>query len=260
LFIPDEAKAYVDVKYYVHGFGYDHVINDYKVIRYVELFIHVDAEENISLDWLEDLDCGYLWEIYSLRSNTWRKLHVDMPDSLFYGVGTQVYMNGVCHWLCEEDSEEDSEDCEEDFEDSDYKCLVSFYLSNEKFFVTPLPSDVDDCFDTNASWINLAVLNESITLVSYHKKTTTFHISILNEFGTKESWTKLLIVGPFPCVRHPMKMGTKGEIFFERKDRKLVWLDLRTQMISKLGYKGGGYSKQLITYKESILPFEGISN
>jgi molecular chaperone HtpG len=169
-------------------------------------------------------------------------------------------MDGVCHWLCEEDSEEDSEEDCEDFEDYDYKCLVSFYLSNEKFFVTPLPSDVDDCFDTNASWINLAVLNESITLVSYHKKTTTFHISILNEFGTKESWTKLLIVGPFPCVRHPMKMGMKGEIFFERKDRKLVWLDLRTQMISKLGYKGGGYSKQLITYKESILPFEGISN
>jgi hypothetical protein len=57
-----------------------------------------------------------------------------------------------------------------------------------------------------------------------------------------------------------MKMGMKGEIFFERKDGKLVWLDLSTQMILKLGYKGWGYDKQIITYKESILPIEGISN
>jgi molecular chaperone HtpG len=82
---------------------------------------------------MEELDCDPSWEIYSLRSD-----------------GTQVYMDGVCHWLCEEDYEE--------YEGYDYTCLVSFYLSNEEFFVTPIPSYEDDCFDTKASWINLAVL------------------------------------------------------------------------------------------------------
>ncbi|GAU43974.1 hypothetical protein TSUD_284010 [Trifolium subterraneum] len=244
LFIPDEAKMYVDVMHYVHGFGYDHVINDYKVIRFVVLC--GEEKEIISLDRLEGHDFDPLWEIYSLRSNSWRKLHIDMPYSLQYNHGTQVYMDGVCHWLSEEDCEEDCEDVE----NYDYKCLVSFYLSNEKFFVTPIPSYVDDCFDTKASWINLAVLNEYITLISYHKKTTTFHISILSEFGTKESWTKLLTVGPLSCVRHPMKMGPKGEIFLERKDKELVWLDLSTQMIVELGFKADSYSQQMITYKE----------
>jgi hypothetical protein len=50
---------------------------------------------------MEELDCDPSWEIYSLRSD-----------------GTQVYMDGVCHWLCEEDYEE--------YEGYDYTCLVYF--------------------------------------------------------------------------------------------------------------------------------------
>ncbi|CAJ2636617.1 unnamed protein product [Trifolium pratense] len=68
------------------------------------------------------------------------------------------------------------------------------------------------------SWINLAVLNRSIALFSYHEDAT-FHISILVEFGMKESWrtwTKLLTVGSLPCVKHPLGVGSKGEIFFIR--------------------------------------------
>jgi len=42
---------------------------------------------------------------------------------------TQVYLDGVCHWLCKE-HEEDS---------PDGPCLVSFYLSNDVFFVTIIP-------------------------------------------------------------------------------------------------------------------------
>jgi len=117
---------------------------------------------------------------------TWRELDVDMPYSSDCTEGTQVYMDGVCHWLCEKDEKHSPT----------RPCLVSFYLSNEVFLVTPIPSDEDDCFDVRAKWINLAVLNGSIALISFHKKMTTFHISILGELGIKESWTKLFIVGP----------------------------------------------------------------
>jgi hypothetical protein len=55
-------------------------------------------------------------------------------------------------------------------------------------------------------------------------------------------------------------VGTKGELFFVRKDNELVWLDLSTQMITELGYKGAGRSGRIIIYKESILPIGGISN
>jgi hypothetical protein len=119
-----------------------------------------------------------------------------------------------------------------------------------------IPSDVDDCFVDKPTRVKLVALNGSITLISYHKKTTTFHISILGEFGLEESWTKLLIVGPLSCVERPIGVGMKGEIVFVRKDKELVWLDLSTQMIAELGYKGGALPNWIIIYKESILAIE----
>ncbi|RHN62782.1 hypothetical protein MtrunA17_Chr4g0051131 [Medicago truncatula] len=94
---------------------------------------------------LRDVSLDSLWEVYSLRSNSWRKLDVDMPYSLECKEGTQVYMDEVCHWLCEDDYESS-----EKHNSPSGPCLVSFYLSNEVFFVTPIPSDLDDCFDIEA--------------------------------------------------------------------------------------------------------------
>ncbi|KAK2419691.1 F-box/kelch-repeat protein [Trifolium repens] len=257
--IPDEDEdealgyPYVAVAFYEHGFGYDPVTNDYKVIRFVNIHLerYDDTDDDIvTLDpsSYKGLDLDPFWEIYSLKSNSWRKLHVDKPHSCFCSRGTGVCMDGVCHWVCKDNR----------------PCLVSFYLSNEKFFVTLIPSDVDDSFVDTSTWIKLAVLNGSITLISYHENTTTFHISILGEFGLEESWTKLLIVGPLSCVERPIGVGMKGEIVFIRKDNELVWLDLSTQIVAELGYKGEfdpwSRSTRIIVYKESILPIEGIGD
>jgi len=114
------------------------------------------------------------WEIYSLISNSWRKLDIDMSSSLYFIEETHVYMDGVC--------EENS---------LARLCLVSFYLSKEVLCITPMPSDEDDCFKLKASSINLVVLNVSVSLTALHRETTTFHIAILGELGNKESWTKL---------------------------------------------------------------------
>ena len=139
-------------------------------------------------------------------------------------------------------------------------CLVSFDLSNDVFFMTPIPSDVDDCFDVKAEWINLAVLNGSIALLSYNEKITTFHISILSELNVKESWAKLLVIGSMSCVMYPIGMGTKGEIFFIRKDEKLAWFDLSTQTIEELAYKPMWLNCRIIIYNKSIFPIGGISS
>jgi F-box interacting protein len=108
------------------------------------------------------------WEIYCLRSNSWRKLDIDMPSSWYCIEGTQVYMDGVCHWLCEENIPVGL-------------CLVSFYLNNEVLCITAIPSDEDDCFKFKASSINMVVLNGSFSLIVFYEETTTFHIAILAE-------------------------------------------------------------------------------
>jgi hypothetical protein len=154
-------------------------------------------------------------------------------------------MDGVCHWLCTKDYHVGP-------------CLVSFHLSNEVFFVTPIPSNIYDCSGVKLKWVNLVVLNGYVALISYHEKMTTFHVSILGEFGMKESWTELFTFGPLPCVEHPIRVGVKGEIFFKRKDKELAWFDLSTQMVEMLGCKGEGCSTRIIIYKEGFLPLGGI--
>ena len=229
--------------YYVHGFGYDNLRNDYKVICYVTITGEHAGYGDMSLD--------PVWVIYSLRTNSWRRIPnvYDMPCSLARIDGTQVYMDGVCHWLAEE------------VDDTlEGPCLVSFYFSNEEFFITYIPSYLDDCFDLHTLWINLAVLNASIALISYHEEMTNFHISILGEYGIKESWTKLFVVGPLSCIECPIGVGTKGEIFFIRKDNELVFLDLSTQTIVELAYKEVNSIDRIVIYKENILPIGGISN
>ena len=138
--------------------------------------------------------------------------------------------------------------CEEDEDSQDRACLVSFYLSNEEFFITPTPSYLDDYFDVQALWINLVVLNGTIALISYHEETTNFHISILGGYGIKEAWTKLFMVGPLSCIERPIGVGTKGEIFVVRQDKELVCLDLSTQRIVELAYKEMNSIDRIVMY------------
>lgn len=232
----------------LHGFGYDRVTNDYKMISYVtfaapRLFRmtggYVPLGDHISLQ--------PLWEIYSLKSNSWRKLDIVMPSTSCTTNRTRAYMNGVCHWWCIQHFQFESK-----------ADLVSFDLSNETFITTPIPLYIDDCTDVDdyCSWRHLAVLNGSISLFTYHEHMATFKISVLGELSVKESWTKLFILGPLPCIEYPIGFG-KGKIFFIRKDKEVAWYDLNTLMIEELGVKGDSRKSPLVVYKEN-LPISGI--
>lgn len=82
---------------HAHGFGYDSVTNDYKMISYV-MFSAPRLFPSKGYVPLGYTSLESFWEIFSLRNNSWRKLDVVMPTS--YGVTDKgkVYMNGVCHW------------------------------------------------------------------------------------------------------------------------------------------------------------------
>ena len=58
-----------------HGFGYDCARDDYKVIRELIIFPSVITEDDSDY---EEWHITESWEIYSLRSNCWRKLKSDI--------------------------------------------------------------------------------------------------------------------------------------------------------------------------------------
>ncbi|XP_058762092.1 putative F-box protein At3g16210 [Vicia villosa] len=234
---PSPLESIAPSKYFapqIHGFGYDYVRDDYKVIRYVRFDQRsLMATFDIGLpdeawSWNER---GYdpFWEIYSLRSNSWRKLDTKMNVLRVCFADAEIvrfYMDGMCHWWTKRES---VSKCRDEV------YLVSFDVSNEVCFRTPMP---DDNFALGLVESHLVMLNGYIALISYYIDTTSFHISVLGEIGVKESWTKLFIVGSLSSVERPVGAGKKGNIFFKKKDGELACFDLGTKMIEELGVEG----------------------
>ncbi|XP_045830986.1 uncharacterized protein LOC123922302 [Trifolium pratense] len=88
----DESGAFLMLGFAIpryHLVGYDHIKDDYKVIRFM------DCDGDDDDDYGDDDDDDYddkivsFWEIYSLNSNLWRKIDVDMP---LYSTKKNVYI------------------------------------------------------------------------------------------------------------------------------------------------------------------------
>ncbi|XP_050889859.1 F-box only protein 8 [Lathyrus oleraceus] len=227
-----------------HGFGYDQVRDDFKVIQYVTF----DSSSCNDYDPDSPPPQGIMYfsffEIYSLRNNSWKILHMDDMAQWCVGNpfnGEELYMNGACHWLVKGKH--------------DQIFMMSFDMSHEVFFTTPIDerSDLDDGYLTG--------LNGSIAFITNHDKNNIFHISILGELGVKESWIKLFIYGPMPSIDWPpIGFGKKGYIFFRKIDDELAYVDLSTQIIEELGIKGEDYCCYTGLYQESLLSIGGSSN
>ncbi|XP_004514098.1 F-box protein CPR1-like [Cicer arietinum] len=228
-----EYVPYHDTMMNFHGFGYDHVRDDYKFIRQLDFFLDCDAY--VPCD--EPVGFAPMWEIYSLRSNSWRKLDVDMP---FCMSDDEVYMDGFCHWSDIDDYHSLS---------NVGPCLVSFDLCNEVFLTTPFPSDMVDHYYI----LRMVLLNGSIAFIMYDESTT-FHIRILGELGVKELWANVFIVKPLPCVQHLIGVGKKGGIFLRKNDDELVRYDMSTQTIEELGVKVSRGYCNIVVYKDNLLP------
>jgi F-box interacting protein len=232
---PPENDAFY--QYWAHHFqvGYDHVKDDYKMIRckhYSPIFVP-DIARSIGLS------SGHFWEMYSQRRNSWKKIDAYIPHRWSRET---VYMDGVFHWW--------------------YKLwdtiLVSFFdLCKESFIETLIP--VDDSFDFKFVRRHLMVLNGYIAIMLNDKKTSTLHISILCELGIKESWTKLFSVELLPCLDHPIGPGKNANILFKKKDSKLAWYDLSTEIIYEIDITITTQTNdyKILFHKES-LPIGGI--
>ncbi|PNX95114.1 F-box protein [Trifolium pratense] len=213
-----------------HGFGYDHIGDDYKIIQHVD---YTMVNEN-PLDDLEMEDVMMpdpFWEIYSLKSNSWRKIDFDMP-MIYWIFNSVAYFNGTCHWLGETNK------------------VVSFELCNEAYFITPSPLE-EDTHDDQFE-VNLTVLNESVAIITNCKNTTSFQVLVLGELCVKESWIKLFNIELFSCIEKPIGAGKKGNVFFTKEDGELACFDLTTGLIEEIGIQGGPFWCQIAIYKKNL--------
>ncbi|GAU34036.1 hypothetical protein TSUD_16240 [Trifolium subterraneum] len=210
-----------------HGFGYDPITHDYKVIQHVDYY-HSGIDKYPMVN--------PFWEIYSLQSNSWRKINFDIPSSVWLS-NKCVYINGVCHWWGLSNK------------------LVSFNLCNEMCFITPsFLEDSPDDFDV----VNLNVLNGCVAIITSRRDSTSYQISILGELGFKESWIKLFDVERLSCNIYPIGIGKKGNVFFQTKDNEITCLELTTGLVEELDLKGDRFNCQVVVYNRNLHPIREI--
>ncbi|XP_020979702.1 uncharacterized protein LOC110272161 [Arachis ipaensis] len=122
--------------------------------------------------------------------------------------------------------------------------LVSFNLSTETLFRTTSIVWLQENDDSPIR--TLAVLNESVTLISSFAKNNRIEISILGEVDVKKSWVKLFTFELFSLqLCHPMRMGNKCDlIFFIRNyNSELVFFDVITgKVIHNINIKTSMFS------------------
>ncbi|PWA58085.1 F-box associated interaction domain-containing protein [Artemisia annua] len=150
-----------------------------------------------------------------LKSNTWRQVS-DSPYGLDYGkLFTGVYVNGFLHWIANNGS---------------HAIIVAFSLADEKFseVASPSLSNEDD----------IMMSDIDCKLVSVGEKLAIFvkirgEIWLMNEYGVKESWTKIVVHGlnEIPLVE-PVIFYDNGKILFVTCDLMVIY-DVKEHTLCK---------------------------
>ena len=100
------------------------------------------------------------------------------------------------------------------------------------------------------------MLNGYVAFICTILRTTYLHIWVLGELGVAESWTKLFVVGPLPCIERPLVAGIKNSIIYLKGGTKLACFDLSTQRIEDIEVKEERIFLQTFICKENLLSFE----
>lgn len=179
-----------------YGFGYDKATDDYKVVRIAH---HPTLED------------PYEVKIYSLKFNSWKKLH-DLPFSIdrkmFDRPHNGVLSNGASHWIVEG------------------KRIGAIDIRTEEFKLVPEPESLDK----NYSW-NLGVLESCLCLYSEPKVyAAVLQMWLMKDYGVQNSWTKSIIELPNAYV-NVMPIGwcsseAKKQWVLQTSSLEFLWYDI----------------------------------
>jgi len=206
----------------VHGFGFDPLSCDYKLLR---------------ISWIADPHDEFSFDphvrLFSSKTNSW-KIIPSMPYALIYAQFMGVFVENSLHWIMTKK-----------LGGLHPSLIVAFDLTLEIFNVVPLP-DVDN---SNQSFdIDVDVLGGCLCMtVNY--ETTKIDVWVMKEYGSRDSWCKLFTMVkscfdlPLKSLR-PVGYSSDGKKVLLRVDaEKLFWYDLKSEQVS---------------YVEGIPDFHGV--
>ncbi|XP_060176429.1 F-box/kelch-repeat protein At3g23880-like [Lycium barbarum] len=142
-----------------YGFGYDEIHDDYKVVCIISR-LHDFKEVNM----------------YSLKNNSWQK--IDCPRNGARLINSGEFVNGRLHWAATADL-----GLERGWS------ITSFDLANEKWRKVERP-----CYrEERDGVLVLGALGSNVSMIC-NNSTIQVDVWIMNEYGVKESWTKMFTI------------------------------------------------------------------
>ncbi|KAK6157917.1 hypothetical protein DH2020_012165 [Rehmannia glutinosa] len=212
------------------GVGFDSKTLDFKVMQIL---------------FCASKDCGgliYQVEIYSSRTNSWRKYESIVPANIMYhNLWSMVYKNETFCWWAQDSS--------------NVEVILSFDMSKETFQKTPLPSNIEVLGGQHRTTRAIMPLKESLALIVYRPQEfdKIYDVWIVDELGEDgDSWNKVTSIGPLSKVERPLGFWNNDEFILESSNGELVVYNCDNKKIKNLGVYGKRSRLEVLVYKESL--------
>ncbi|TMW83773.1 hypothetical protein EJD97_000757 [Solanum chilense] len=219
------------------GFGYDSVVNDFKVFRISEVY----TEDRYGYP--EDGETQV--EVYELGIDIWRKLdHVDQELPILFWLNSSMSYKGAYHWIASV---------------AGANTILCFDMTTEFFRNIEMPNTSKYLKGTLYS---LQLLNESLSLLCYpclasgtDPTTDLMEIWIMKEYNIYESWIRKYTIIGLP-TENPLVVWKDYILLFQSNSGYLISYDLKQDEINELNILGCQKSMRAIIYKEFLTPIQ----
>ncbi|XP_059645935.1 F-box protein CPR1-like [Cornus florida] len=171
---------------------------------------------------------------------------LDFPYYLRYKREHAMVVNGALHWLVSRRPESDKANL-----------IAAFDLGVEEYRLVPLP----ELLDQNVH-MNLKDFGGCLSLLCNYFEVRV-EIWVMEEYGVKESWTKLFsvtqpsMIRSFDYVRPLDYSRSGGEILLEQDGKKLVWYDLERKTVKNVRIHGLDHLIEPYICVASLVPLRG---
>nr|BAJ24854.1 S-locus linked F-box protein type-2 [Petunia x hybrida] len=221
------------------GFGFDSIVNDYKVVRLSDVYWDPPSDYPGPREPKVDL--------YDLGIDSWRELDVEFP-SIYYLPCSEMYYKEAVHWFIIKDT----------------VVILCFDFSTEIFRTMEMPGT---CTFLDGPRYGLAVLNERLALICYPDPMSSIDqtddlidIWMLEEYGASESWIKIYTVEPVPIpIESPLAIWKDHLLLLQTKSGFLISYDLNSGEVKEFNLNADLESLRVIVYKESLTTISRIS-
>lgn len=211
------------------GFGYDHVNDDFKVVKIAECYVQFR---------------GIMVVVYSLKADSWTRIR-DVPSNIRFTGDWGMFAGGSLHWL----AIKNPLDCSE--------IVMGFDLGLGQFHEVPFPT----VNETSVNFCSRSVVSFGGSYLCILDKYPNSRIDgwLMNDNGMQNLWYKAFSVeqpgalGSFRFLRPVLFSQSRKEVLLEVDGAKLVWYDLEKKTVKNINIRGMPIKFNSHLYTESLI-------